>query len=133
MYARHVSKRLNARQFARPAFLTVGLAMLGGCSAVDILAGPPDLPEGENVAAAPWPRLADAPAPTPLTDADALDGVRSVESLQRKAATIEAESGDRFEMLRDREAELLATDSLGRGVYARADRLRARARSLAAR
>lgn len=109
---------------AAPCVLAAALlAMLGGCGHDAIQ----DLPESAFVEDAPWPRLADNPAPAPL------QGENSVAVEVAEGEAIKAELGPEAEALISRDAELRDRNVVDPGLYARAERLRVRAARLRAR
>ncbi|MEL6479249.1 MAG: hypothetical protein AAFR17_18120 [Pseudomonadota bacterium] len=76
----------------------MGAVLLTGCGTVGLF-GSYDLPESEDVATAPWPRLVDvpeAPAPGTYTDAipDPAQGIATEADL-RAAATDAGDRADR--------------------------------------
>ncbi|MEM9725992.1 MAG: hypothetical protein AAF909_11070 [Pseudomonadota bacterium] len=134
-----MSKRPKS-QYSRPRRRQIGaaLALMGaaalvtGCGAVRDVAGLnyDFLPESEGVAEAPWPRLADAPAPEPP-----LEMLRPDQDIpeRRLGAEISADVAAEAEELRALAADLRAQPVIGEDLQAQAEAVRRRNAALDAR
>lgn len=105
------------------AALVVMATVAGGCSSASLTPAF-DLPESPDVEDAPWPLLADAPPPVSAT------GENNIDSITGKGGEIQSELGPEAQALIERDAALRAESVVDPSLYARAERLRRRARAL---